>query len=124
MPKHRVLSFKYALEGIFTALKEEPNLKFHFLAAYLTLILGMIFQISITEWLIISLAIGLVIGMELTNTAIEELVNSFTTNFHPSAKKIKDISAGAVFVASFTAFIIGLLIFVPYLTQLFNLRLF
>ncbi|KKQ79651.1 MAG: hypothetical protein UT01_C0032G0020, partial [Candidatus Daviesbacteria bacterium GW2011_GWA1_38_7] len=32
MNKHRVLSFKYAIEGISTALKEEPNLKFHFLA--------------------------------------------------------------------------------------------
>ena len=46
MNKHRVLSFKYAIEGISTALKEEPNLKFHFLAAFLALILGWFLQIN------------------------------------------------------------------------------
>lgn len=119
MPKHRVLSFKYALEGIFSALKTEPNLKFHFLAGVMVIILGWFFMISTLEWIIIITMMGLVISLELTNTAIEAMVDYLIPNIHPVAKKVKDISAGAVLVASLTALIIGLLVFLPYLTPFF-----
>lgn len=114
MPIHRVLSFKYAFEGLLTAFKEQPNLKFHLLAAFIVLFLGFIFNISKLEWLILIFCIGLVISLELTNSAIEALVDSFTEEDHPIAKKAKDIAAGAVLVASVTTSIVGLLIFLPY----------
>lgn len=111
----RVLSFRYAFEGLWTALKDEPNLKFHFLTAVLVISAGLILRISKTEWLIILLTIGFVVAVELTNTAIEEVVDSFTSEVHPSAKKAKDVSAGAVLIASVTALAIGLIIFLPYI---------
>lgn len=114
MPQQRVLSFKYAFEGIWTALKKEPNLKFHLLATVVVIMLGWFFQISELEWIIVIFAIGSVISLELTNTAIEEIVDSFTEDHHPGAKVAKDVAAGAVLVASITAAIIGLLIFLPY----------
>lgn len=119
MPKHRVLSFKYALEGIFSALKTEPNLKFHFLAGAIVIFLGWFFMISILEWIIVIIMMGLVISLELTNTAIEAMVDYLIPNIHPVAKKVKDISAGAVLIASIAALIIGLLVFLPYLTPFF-----
>lgn len=118
MPKKRILSFKYAFEGMLTALKEEPNLKFHFLAAILVLSAGWFFQISRIEWIAVIFAIGLVISVELTNTAIETVVDSFTTAMHPAAKKAKDIAAGAVLLVSLTALAIGVIIFLPYLLNL------
>lgn len=118
MPVVRILSFKYAFSGIWTALKQEPNLIFHLIAALLALLLGFYFQISETKWLTIILTIGLVVSLELTNTAIEEVVNSFTAEVHPSAKKAKDVAAGAVLVASITALIIGLYIFLPYFIKI------
>ena len=120
LPKHRVLSFKYALEGIFSALKTEPNLKFHFLAALVVILLGWFFLISTLEWIIVITMMGLVISLELTNTAIEAMVNYLIPNIHPVAKKVKDISAGAVLIASITALIIGLLVFLPYITPFFT----
>ncbi len=115
MTKTRVLSFKYAFEGIWTALKDQPNLIFHLLSATVVILFGWFFQISKLEWIILTLTIGIVIAIELTNTAIEEVVNSFTDEIHPSAKKAKDVAAGAVLVASIMAIIIGLLIFLPFL---------
>jgi diacylglycerol kinase len=112
---HRVLSFKYAFAGIFRALKEEPNLKFHFLAALVVIIAGIILSLSRIEWVVVILLIGLVISLELTNTAIEEVVNSFTIEEHPAAKRAKDISAGAVLVVAISASVIGLIIFLPHL---------
>lgn len=114
--KFHVLSFKYAFEGILAALKEEPNLKFHFLAALLVIILGVFLNISTTDWIIAIILIGLVISVELTNTAIEAVVDEFTNDDHPGAKLAKDISAGAVLVATLTAVIGGIIIFLPYLT--------
>lgn len=110
-----VVSFKYAFQGVMTALKQEPNLKFHFLAGVLVIILAFLLNFSIEDWITIIILIGLVISVELTNTAIEAVVDGFTQNHHPGAKLAKDISAGAVLIAAATAAIVGILIFLPYL---------
>lgn len=115
MSNKRILSFKYAFEGIWTALKQEPNLKFHLLSALIVILFGLIFNISKIEWLFIIVAIGLVFSLELTNTAIEEIVDSFTKDVHPAAKKAKDVASAAVLVAAVTALLIGLFVFLPYL---------
>lgn len=114
MATSRILSFKYAFSGIWQALKEEPNMMFHFLIALVVILLGFILNISSVEWVIIILTIGGVMVLELTNTAIETVVDSFTDKDHPGAKKAKDISAGAVLVGAIMAAIVGLIIFVPY----------
>lgn len=115
--KFHVLSFKYAFSGLLAALKKEPNLKFHFLAGFLAIIVAFIVQISKQDWITIIILIGLVISVELTNTAIEAVVDGFIDSHHPAAKLAKDISAGAVLVAAATAAIVGILIFLPYLSS-------
>lgn len=112
-----VLSFKYALSGILAALKEEPNLKFHLLAALLVIIISFLLKISKTDWIIIIILIGFVVALELTNTAIEAVVDHVIQSEHPGAKLAKDISAGAVLVSAFTAAVVGLWIILPYLTN-------
>lgn len=119
MPYHRILSFKYAFEGIWQAFKEEPNLKFHFLAGLFVILLALYFNVEALEWIILLLCVGGVISLELTNTAIEAVVDSFTEDSHPGAKMAKDISAGAVLAASITAAAIGLIIFLPYINLSF-----
>lgn len=114
--KFSILSFKYALEGIAAALKQEPNLKFHFLIGLLVIILSFFLKISTQDFIIILILIGFVVAVELTNTAIEAVVDGFTENLHPAAKIAKDISAGAVLISAVTASIVGILIFLPYLS--------
>jgi undecaprenol kinase len=116
--KGRVLSFKYAFLGIWTALRDEPNLKIHLFLAVLALLLGIVLNIKVSDWLWVFICIGLVISVELTNTAIEEVVNSFTDKSHPAAKKAKDVAAGAVLISALTALIIGLFVFLPYIFEL------
>lgn len=117
MARHypRILSFKYAFSGIYQAFIEEPNLKFHFLAGFLVFLAGILLEISSLDWVILIILVGLVIAVELTNTALETIVDSFTIAEHPGAKRAKDISAGAVLVVAITAFIVGLITFIPYL---------
>lgn len=113
---HRILSFKYAFEGIVSALKEEPNLKFHLLIALIVIITGFFLRISQRDWVLVVILIGLVISVELTNTAIEAAVDAFIDKEHPGAKLAKDISAGAVLVVAITAATVGIIVFFHYLT--------
>ena len=110
-----ILSFKYAWQGILDALRQEPNLKFHLLAAFLVMLLSFILKISPSDWIKVIILIGLVISLELTNTAIEVVVDAFIDAQHPGAKLAKDISAGAVLVTAITATVAGLMIFLPYI---------
>jgi diacylglycerol kinase len=115
MKSKRAMSFKYAFDGIATAFRDQPNLKLHFFAGIAVIFISYFLNISKAEWLVIIFTIGFVITAELTNTAIEEVVDSFTDQVHPAAKKAKDVAAAAVLVASITAVIIGLVIFLPYI---------
>ena len=112
---HHILSFKYAFQGIAAALKEEPKLIFHLLTGLIVLIISFILGISRQDWTIIIFLIGFVIAVELTNTAIEAVVDQFTDQIHPGAKLAKDISAGAVLIAAITSAIIGIMVFWPYI---------
>lgn len=112
-----ILSFKYAFEGLVSALRKEPNLKFHLIIAVLVLLLSFLLNISTGDWITVFILIGFVIAVELTNTAIEAVVDGLTQDEHPAAKIAKDISAGAVLIAAITAAIVGVLVFLPYFTQ-------
>lgn len=106
-------SFGYAFEGIFICMKKERNMKIHCVMAVLVVIAGMILKISLTEWCICLVLFGLIMALELVNTAIEAVVDLVTQDKKPLAKIAKDTAAGAVLVAAIMSAIIGCMIFVP-----------
>ncbi|MCA1025441.1 diacylglycerol kinase family protein [Cytobacillus kochii] len=108
-----ISSFYFAFIGVITALKAERNLKIHFVMTVLVIFFGIIFELTKTEWLLISFAIAGMIALELMNTAIERVVDLVTTEQHPLAKQAKDIAAGAVLIYAVLTVIIGLSIFLP-----------
>ncbi len=109
----RINSFSYSFQGIRTLFKYEHNAWIHACATLIVLILGGYFKLSISEWCWITLAIGIVFIAEMMNTAIEYLTDFISPEIHPLAKKIKDVSSGAVLIAALVSLLIGLLIFVP-----------
>jgi len=88
-------------------------MKIHVLAATVVVGAAFFFEISLIEWIIIVICIGMVFISEIANTAIEYLVDFVSPEIHPVAGKIKDLSAGAVLIAAITSAITGLLIFGP-----------
>lgn len=103
-------SFRNAWRGFMLAIRTQRNLKIHVGAALAVLIVGFYFSFTVTEWCLVILAIGLVMGLEVLNTSIEELVNFVSPEKRNEAKRIKDLAAGAVLVAALTAFSIGLIV--------------
>ena len=111
---HRLVkSFTYAFDGLKYAFKYEQNILVHTLATILVIIAGIFFKISLTEWLVLALIIGLVIATELINTSIEATIDLITKEVHPLAKIAKDTAAAAVLVFGLTAIVIGFIIFLP-----------
>jgi len=111
--RKRLLSFGYAFRGICVVFGTEANMKIHIVIALLVLLCGVVFSISITEWMFCLVCIGLVFGAEMFNTAIENVVDLASPEQHPLAGKAKDIAAGAVLICAIISVIVGLLIFVP-----------
>ena len=106
-------SFGYAFEGIFAGIRGERNMKIHCFAAVCVVVAGVLFHISVTEWCICLVLFGLILSLELVNTATEAVVDLVTEDKKPLAKLAKDTAAGAVLIAAVMAAMAGLLIFVP-----------
>ncbi|MDA9554868.1 diacylglycerol kinase family protein [Pelobium sp.] len=110
-------SFTYAFNGLKIGLSGELNLRVHFLSAIAAISLGLFFHISKAEWLALLLVIGLVISTELMNTALEHLADFVSPEKHPKIKIVKDLAAAAVTIAAIIALVIGVIIFLPKITQ-------
>lgn len=106
-------SFGYAFKGIDDVVSNEPNMKIHVSVAILVVIMAFLLKISMIEWIILVLLIGLVLAAEVINTTIENLVDMYTKDYNERAKVVKDTAAGTVLILAITAVIIGLMIFVP-----------
>ena len=116
--KNVISSFKYAFQGMFSALKTERNLKIHVTIMIIVIIAGIVLKISKIEWIICIILFGLVIGGEMLNSAIETVVDIAMPDINPKAKFAKDAAAGAVLVFAIASAIIGFMIFGPKLIAL------
>ncbi len=115
-----VESANYAIEGILHAAKTERHLRYHFYAAVLILLLSLILGIPRSEFIAIAIVAIIVLSVEMLNTAIEATVDIIFKEYDNRAKIIKDIAAGAVLTASIGAAVVGYIIFLPYLKNIFE----
>ena len=111
--KKLIHSFKFAFKGIGSAYKDEQNLRVHTIMAVLVLIFSYLLKISLIEFIVCLVLIGLVLMAEFFNTAIENAVDLVTLEKNPYAKIAKDTAAAGVLVFAIISAIIGLIIFIP-----------
>lgn len=110
----RAKSFQYAFQGLAIFFRTQHNAWIHVSAAVFAILAGFYLEINKAEWLWIILAITLVFIAEMMNTAIEFLCDHISTEIHPQIKKVKDVAAASVLIASIAAIVIGLLVFLPH----------
>lgn len=104
-------SFSYAWQGILQATASQRNMKTHLGAALVALGMAIWLELDLFRLAWVLLAIFFVLCMEMVNTAIEQTVDLFTLDYHPLAKRAKDMAAGGVLLASLFAFFTGVLVF-------------
>jgi diacylglycerol kinase (ATP) len=114
----RFKSMGYAIKGAFKLATTEHSVIVQSSIGVLLIIAGWYFEISKTDWLFQTLAIGLVLSVEGLNTAVEKIADFIHPAYHEKIGFIKDIAAGAVFFAALTAIAIGLIIYIPIVSQL------
>lgn len=103
-----------ALSGWRLAWRDHRNLRIHVGAALGVAAVIVLLHLSALEAAVLVLAVALVIGAELANTAVEILVDAVVgAERHPAAKAAKDVAAASVLIAAAAAAVAGLLILLP-----------
>jgi diacylglycerol kinase (ATP) len=115
----RARSFLFAARGLRVLVSTQHNARLHFAATLAVIAAGACFKLTWLAWAALAAAIGIVWVAETLNTAVERLGDAITSEVHPAIRDAKDLAAAAVLVASATAVVIGLLIFLPHLFALF-----
>lgn len=110
---NRLKSVGYAFKGMLVLIKTESSIKIQLCIAIAITVAGFYFNISKTEWIAQITMIGLVMSIEGVNTAVEYIADFIHPEHHPKIGLIKDVAAGAVFIASIVATIIAGLIYLP-----------
>lgn len=111
--RKRLLSFKFAFNGIRLLIRNEHNAWIHSFATVCVLIAGFCFDLNKTEWIAVIFAIGSVFAAEAVNSSIEALSDLVSPTYNTAIKRTKDLAAGAVLIMAIAAAAVGCLIFIP-----------
>lgn len=112
-------SFRYAFNGLIDTYRTEQSVWIYIPVALIVIIMGVLFKISTYEWIAVILILGIILSLELINTALEAVVDLVTKKYAPLAKKAKDTVSAAVLIFAITSVIVGLIIFLPKFIALF-----
>ncbi|MBD2496339.1 diacylglycerol kinase family protein [Nostoc sp. FACHB-280] len=108
------VSFKYAWAGITYSFQTQRNFRIHVSFCALAIALSIFLHLSPVEIAIIGITSGLVLALELLNTAIESLVDlTVKQTYHELAKVAKDCAAGAVLVSALVSILVGCTLLLP-----------
>jgi undecaprenol kinase len=118
-PLRHAKSFKHAFRGLWHALLHEANFRVQILIVSFSFFLGVHFKITNTEWCLLILSMGSLLAAEMTNTVVEELIDTLIKEYHEGAKIIKDLAAGLVLTTSFTSLAVLVLVFGRRIVSLF-----
>ncbi|WP_062198688.1 diacylglycerol kinase family protein [Massilibacterium senegalense] len=113
-------SFSYAIEGMKHTIKSEKNMQIHLLATVVVIFLMFLFPLTMLERAILFIVIGIVLALEMVNTAIENVVDLVTEEYKPLAKIAKDVAAGAVLLFVLFAVLVGIIILGPKVIHFFS----
>ena len=111
--KARIKSFGHAFNGLKSLITGEHNFRIHLATVAVVLVLASILHLSAYEWVALVLVMGLVISLEVINTAVEKMADIVSPEKSNTIKTIKDVLAAGVLIGAITAVIIGCLIFLP-----------
>jgi diacylglycerol kinase len=118
--RNRTQAFRYAFAGLWYVLRTQRNAWIHTIATVIVIFLGVWLQVGRQDWVLLILAIFIVWQAEIINTALEAITDLASPEDHPLARVGKDVGAGAVLLASVSAFILGMVVFLPALKEKLN----
>ena len=113
MIKKEWLSFGHAYRGIVFALRQQNHMRIHGVAVVVVCLGAWYTKATAQEWGLLFLAFGLVLSIEMLNSALEALADTLHPDPHPLIGRAKDMAAGAVLLAALMAVGVAVCVFVP-----------
>lgn len=110
-------SFRYAFRGLHHTFNTQQSFRIQILATIAVVVAMLVLEVSKRDAILLIILIGLVLILELVNTVVEHLTDLVNSKLLPVAKVVKDAMAAAVLFASLVAFIVGTMIFWPYVAN-------
>lgn len=118
-PKSIFQTIKNSLNGIVSYAKEGKSIVIYVASLIIEIIMGFVYNINGLEWILIICILGVILAVELLNTAIESACDAITKEYNPLIKIAKDCGSAATFVIFFVAIILNIIIFLPKVVGLF-----
>ena len=109
----------YSINGLVSYAKDGKSIIIYIVGAILEIISGFVFNVNGLEWILIISMLGIILAVELLNTAIEATCDAITKEFNPYIKVAKDCGSAATFVIFIVVIILNIIIFYPKIAALF-----
>jgi diacylglycerol kinase (ATP) len=114
-----LVSFNYAWQGVSYAFRTQRNFRIHVVVGSLAVSLAIALSLTPVELAVIVLTCGIVLTMELVNTALESVVDlTVEQTYHELAKIAKDCAAAAVLISALVSVSVAVCLLLPPLVQL------
>lgn len=104
---------KNSLEGISSYAKDGKSFIIYVFCSLIEIIACFAFNVNGLEWILIISMLGIILAIELLNTAIEATCDAITKEFNPYIKVAKDCGSAATFVIFIVTVILNIIIFLP-----------
>jgi diacylglycerol kinase len=117
-PRRWKEKFRAAFRGLKFGVRGHSSFAVHFFAAAVVAAGAAALKCNVVEWCILLGCIGMVLTAELFNSAIETLFAGLDDATKERAWPGLDVAAGAVLLASLTAAVVGLIVFINRLAEL------
>ncbi len=115
-------SLRTAISGLGIAFKKEQSFRIQIFIGLIVILLMFVLKLSPLEKSVLTIAIAMVLSLELINSQIERFLDVVQPDYRPEVKSIKDISAAAVLIVALGAVVVGIVILLPHLSDLFGYR--
>ncbi|MFO0723044.1 MAG: diacylglycerol kinase family protein [Myxococcota bacterium] len=99
-------SFGYALNGVLRTVATQRNMKMHWVSAEAVMLVGMALELDIAARASVMVCVGLVLCMEVLNTALEAFVDLHIKQYERAAMVAKDAAAAAVLIFAAAAVVV------------------
>ena len=110
---------KYSLNGIMSYAEDGKSIVLYLAYLIFEIVMGIVFRISGLEWILIICILGIILSVELLNTAIEAACDAITKEYNQLIKIAKDCGSASTFIIFIVAIILNIIIFCPKIIAFF-----
>lgn len=111
-------SVRHAVRGVAVVFRHEQSFRLQVVAAACAVALGVVARVPSTHFLILLVMVAAVLSLEIVNSIFERIIDGFKPRVHPIVRDVKDAMAGAVLIVSAVSFLVGVVIFWPFVLKL------